>query len=232
MKVGLLQCDHVAPELAGIAGDYNDMFQRWLPVEWRVYDLTAGEVPGTTECDAWVATGSHYSVYNDVPWIHAFSDLVREFHTKERPFVGICFGHQMIGHAMGGRVVKTTRGWSVGVQDFRVVAPEPWMDPPLDTVSLFMSCQDQVEQLPSGAKVLASSQQCPVAIFRHGTLLGIQGHPEWQAPYASGLLELRAERVGSDRVEAARSTFAKQRNSVEIEKWALNWISRAAARTP
>ena len=46
VMIGLLQCDHVADEFQAILGDYDAMFRRWLPAEWRVYDLTAGEFPG------------------------------------------------------------------------------------------------------------------------------------------------------------------------------------------
>jgi GMP synthase-like glutamine amidotransferase len=227
MKVGLLQCDHVAPELRRIAGDYDAMFRAWLPVDWRVFDLTQGDVPEAGACDAWVITGSRFSVYDDVPWIHKLAGLVRDIHTLGWPLVGVCFGHQMIAHALGGRVAKTSRGWSVGVHEFRVTRHEAWMDPPLETVSLLMSCQDQVEELPPGAAVLAASDQCPVAIFRVRSLLGIQGHPEWGLDYAAGLLSLRAERVGAERVEAARASFTRDRNSAELSRWAMNWISGA-----
>jgi GMP synthase-like glutamine amidotransferase len=231
MKVGLLQCDHVAPELRGIAGDYDEMFGRWLPVELQTFDLTQGDVPDAEACEAWVVTGSRFSVYDDVPWIHRLAGMVRQIHAGRRPFVGICFGHQMMAHALGGRVVKASRGWSVGVHEFRVMKREPWMAPPLESVALLMSCQDQVEELPHGATVLAANDQCPVAIFRVGSLLGIQGHPEWGVDYAAGLLALRAERVGAERTEAARASFTHERHSAELSRWAMNWMSGAALQS-
>lgn len=230
MTVGLLQCDHTAPEFRSIAGDYDEMFRAWLPgVEWRVYDLPAGEFPAApAECDAWVATGSRLSVYDDVDWIHRFATLVREIEAAERPFLGVCFGHQMMGHALGGRVVKSARGWGVGVHEFRVHAPEPWMQPPLETVSLIMSCQDQVEEPPPGSVVLASSAHCPVAMFRHGTLLGIQGHPEFGPVYAAALLHYRRERLGEPMTDAALASLANPRHSSELAAWARRWLRVAS----
>ena len=226
MTLGLLQCDHAAGEFLPIAGDLDAMFRRWLPGAWRVYDLTAGQRPAARDCDAWVATGSRFSVYDDVPWIHAFAEFVREIHAARRPFLGICFGHQMMAHALGGKVARGPRGWGVGVHNFRVLHKEPWMDPPLDSVSVLMSCQDQVEELPPDSVVLASNNHCPVALYRCGTLLGIQGHPEWDPAYAAALLQARRERIGAGRAGAASATLDTPRHSAEIARWAAHWLAR------
>ncbi len=225
MTLGLLQCDHVAADLLGIGGDYDRMFQRWLPAEWRVYDLAAGQFPASLhDCDAWVTTGSRLSVYDDVDWIHRFAKLVRELHEQRRPFLGVCFGHQMMAHALGGRVAKSPRGWGVGVHEFQIRECEPWMVPPLETVSLLMSCQDQVEDLPPDAVVLASNQHCPVAMFRCGAMLGIQGHPEWEPAYAKALLESRRERIGAERADLALRSLAAPQSSAVLARWAQRWL--------
>ena len=227
MRVGLLQCDHVADQFRAAHGDYDAMFERWLPAEWRVFDLTAAAVPDPADCDAWVTTGSRHSVYDDVEWIHRFAALVREIHRQRRPFVGVCFGHQMMAHALGGRVAKSDRGWGVGVHEFAMAAHEGWMIPRLETVSVLMSCQDQVENHPAEARVLAGNAFCPVGMFRCGSLLGIQGHPEFPAEYAEALLNSRRERIGGNCVDAALNSLAKPTHSAELAQWVQRWLASA-----
>jgi GMP synthase-like glutamine amidotransferase len=224
--IGLLQCDHVLPEFARISGDYDDMFRRWLPADWRVYDVTRGERPDDVfECDAYVSTGSRASVYDREPWLQDFASLVRTLHEAQRPLLGVCFGHQMIAHALGGLVTKCVRGWSIGVHTFEVAVREPWMEPPVDRIGVLMSCQDQVERLPPGATVLAGNEHCPVGMFRVGSLLGLQGHPEFSVPYAQALAEYRRDKIGDERMNAARSTLGHPTHSELIRSWAEKFLS-------
>lgn len=231
MTIGLLLCDHVAQPLQSIAGDYDVMFRNWLSpafpdADWRIYDLPAGQLPADLfECDFYVTTGSKASVYEHEAWILVFADLVRAISQAELPMVGVCFGHQMIAHALRGRTAKSQRGWGIGVHTFQVSTPQPWMQPAARQFSLLMSCQDQVEVLPPGSVVLASSAHCPVALYQTGTMLGIQGHPEWTPAYAQALLNLRRERIGSALVEAAEQTLAAPLSGKLLASWVKNWLS-------
>jgi GMP synthase-like glutamine amidotransferase len=223
--IGLLQCDHVRDEFRSIGGDYDDMFRRWLPAEWRIYDVTAGQRPaGPRECDGYVITGSRASVYDDEPWIQAFAVLTRDLHASGVPTFGVCFGHQMIAHALGGRVSKCPRGWGIGVHQFRVAIHEHWMQPPLDQFGVLMSCQDQAEQLPEGAVVLAGNEHCPVGMFRVGNMLGLQGHPEFSVEYSEALMRFRMEKIGERTVSQALSTLTDPTHATELAAWAQSFL--------
>lgn len=195
MRLGLLICDHVSPEFVGISGDYPAMFARlfepYPDLELVGYDLTAGEFPASPlECDAWITTGSRHSVYDDQPWIAALADFVRAVAAADRPYIGVCFGHQMIAHALGGKVERAAAGWGVGVKEVVVDDGPDWLG--ADRYRVLNSHADQVTDLPADAVVLGGNQHCPVSLMAVGDrIVGIQGHPEFTKEYAAALLHVR-----------------------------------------
>ncbi|HWQ36746.1 MAG TPA: amidotransferase [Blastocatellia bacterium] len=233
MKIGLLECDHVPDRYRHIAGDYRDMFAAlfaaYAPqLNLRPFDVCNGDWPETTdECDGWLCTGSRCSVYDDVDWIHALKRFVQRLHAAQRPFVGICFGHQMLAEALGGRVAKASTGWGVGVHRVGVVRSEAWMQPSQPECRLQYMHQDQVQQLPENSVVLGESAHCPVAMFRTGeTMLGIQAHPEFPAAYTAALMRDRVERIGAERVRAGLESLELPTNEELIVRWITGFLKR------
>ncbi len=193
VKLGLLVCDHVRPEFEHISGDYPDMFRRLFAghpeVEIVVYDVIGGDMPADPrECDAWITTGSRYSVNDDESWIRDLEQFVREVANEQVPFVGVCFGHQLIAKALGGTVVKSERGWGVGAKEVEVRG-DLGLGP---SYIVLTSHQDQIEDLPPGAEILGWNEHCPVSMIGVGeNMIGIQGHPEFEAAYSEALMESR-----------------------------------------
>lgn len=227
MKIGLLECDHVNPDLHAIAGDYRDMFRSWLPgVKWTYYDVCKGQFPAAAgDSDAYVCTGSRHSVYDTVDWILELKEFVQELSGSSTPFIGVCFGHQMLGEALGGKVEKAATGWNVGVHTFDILEQEPWMAPFHPRLNLLMMCQDQVVQLPPDSTVLAHTATCPVAMFRVGErMLGIQGHPEFPIAYEQRLLEIRREKIGEDKATAAIASLKIPVNKSVMATWVMQFL--------
>lgn len=193
--LGLLVCDHVRPEFRDVAGDYTDMFESLLGdrVKLRHYALVDGEFPeSATECDGWITTGSGKSVYDDIPWIRRFAELTREIVAAGVPLFGVCFGHQMIAHALGGKVEHADSGWGVGVKEVEIPEPQSWMGEDVQSYRILNSHHDQVTVLPPGATVIGSNEHCPVSAFTLGDrVVGIQGHPEFVPEYSAALMEYR-----------------------------------------
>ena len=227
MKAGLFVCDHVRQEDQAQFGDYPDMFADLFPeFEWVLYDAYNGQFPDNLdECDVYMATGSAHSVYEDIDWIHQLKKVIAELYEQQKIFVGFCFGHQLIGAALGGKVKKSPNGWCVGVHEFEIIKHESWMTPESDQVNLLMMCQDQIVDLPANTKVLGSAKICPNGIIQVGqTFLGIQGHPEYSAAYDQLLMENRVGRMGEEIVEAGIKSFEKPIHVEIVKEWMLQFI--------
>lgn len=233
MEIGLLQCDHVAEAFRHIVPDYDAqfaaLFARHAPaVSLQVYDVCHGEMPAEVdECAAYIISGSKYSVYDDIPWIHDLAAFVRRLHDARHKLAGICFGHQMIAHALGGQVKKAGRGWGIGIKPVQIDLHKSWMQPELESYNLLLSHQDQVGVLPPEAEALGGNDHCPCSIFTVGEhFLGIQAHPEFTKPYAEALMNARVERIGQGTVEAARETLALHTDEAAVTGWIAAFLAQ------
>jgi GMP synthase-like glutamine amidotransferase len=235
MNLALLGCDDVPQRFRHIAGGYRDMFEKVLAphmpdlsLTW--IDLYNGETPPSpADFDAFVCTGSRCSVYEDRPWINGLKAFVREAQAADVPFVGICFGHQMLAEALGGKVERADYGWGIGVHGMQILKPEEWMVPERETCRLQYMHADQVQRLPEGSTLLASAAHCPVAMFRVGErMLGIEGHPEFPAAFEQALLLDRRERIGIERVDAALATVNESTDEDIVGAWIAGFLRHSA----
>jgi GMP synthase (glutamine-hydrolysing) len=176
MQVGILQCGHVPEEVAAEHGDFSAMFAALLGGHgfafrtWSVVDMEFPEGPAAA--DAWLITGSKHGAYDDLPFIPPLETLIRAIHAERRPLVGVCFGHQIVAQALGGRVEKWHGGWSIGRQTYRIEG--------IGEVALNAWHQDQVTLLPPGARVVGETPACRVAALAYGEhAWTIQPHPEF-----------------------------------------------------
>jgi GMP synthase-like glutamine amidotransferase len=225
MRIGLLECDHVDDRFMGIDGDYSDMFGQLLDIELVPYDAVNGFLPASPdECDGWLATGSRFSVYDDADWIHRLSSFVRDVKSADAPFVGICFGHQLLAHSIGGRTEKASVGWGVGAIDTQIDATAN------DALLLYMH-QDQVVALPDGAVVLGRADHCPNAVLQVGSMLGVQAHPEFSVGYVDALLDARTDRIGSEvtaRAKASLERVGDAKDAAMVGRWIVDFFEEHA----
>ncbi|NQW11006.1 MAG: type 1 glutamine amidotransferase [Alphaproteobacteria bacterium] len=195
-----------------------------------------GELPKSVDDhDVYILTGSPYGVYEDVPWIPPLEAFVREAVAADKVVIGGCFGHQLVAQALGGRVVKSDKGWGLGVHVHSLVNREPWMTGGPDAPHVVVSHQDQVIDPPPGAVVLATSDFCPNAMLRIGDrVLTLQGHPEMNLATVDRLLEMRRDGLSPEGYAASRASLDDPLAHDAFGDWIAGFIrqgvkSRAAA---
>lgn len=208
LTVGLLRMDELPEHAVHVRGNYPELYERLFAdedVELLDVPVHLGATPATLDdADVWLFTGSRHSVYDALPWIPTAVELVEAVVADERPAVGICFGHQLFAHALGGSVGPAGH-WGLGVRRFRTAVPLPWFPEADESIALIASHQDQVLEPPPDALVWSTSEYCPVAGLRIGRAAwSVQGHPEFTADVAHVLYEGRRERLGDEAVDAAR----------------------------
>lgn len=206
MKIGILQTGHAPDELLGAFGDYDAMFRDLLDghgFDFETWDVENGQLPpGAEAADGWLITGSRHGAYEDHPWIAPLEALIRDIHAARRPLVGVCFGHQIIAQALGGKVEKFAGGWAVGHTEYEGGGA------PLRLNSWH---QDQITELPPGATVIAGNTFCPYGVLAYGdTIRTWQPHPEYGDDFIEGLLRTRGKAVLTREVQdAARATLGQ-----------------------
>ena len=141
--------------------------------------------------------------------------------------VGICFGHQVLAHALGGKSEKSEKGWGLGLKTFDVVAEKPWMHGKQVECALYFSHQDQVVQLPVGAERLGGNEFCENAFFTMGDqVLGIQGHPEFTTNIMEDILAKPKETMGAEaRETAVRSLENGPPDNTLVAHWIVNFLT-------
>jgi GMP synthase-like glutamine amidotransferase len=231
MRIGILQTGG-PPEPYEIAfGDYSAMFERLLGegFDYQVFDVAGGVLPAHPQvCDAWMTTGSAAGVYDDLPWIEPLKGFLRQAKGKAA-LVGVCFGHQIMAEAFGGRVVKSDKGWGVGLHSYRVLDCRPWMDEAA-SIAAPASHQDQVVELPPGARVFAGSDFCPFGALAYGDqpAISIQLHPEFEPAYAKALIESRrGTRFSEPQADAAIASLDAPDDRARLGEWMRRFLATA-----
>ncbi|GDY25209.1 glutamine amidotransferase-related protein [Agarivorans sp. Toyoura001] len=233
MQIALLNCDRVDSQLVEEFGEYPDMFKQHLlaqdsKLQFDVFDVLNNELPKLNQFDGFLITGSRHNAYDQQPWILQLVSWVQQCEQLQRPLAGICFGHQIIARALGGKVEKSAKGWGLGVAANNLLQKPSWVSPSLedeDTAKaepfrILVSHQDQVTQLPPQAELLASSDFCPNFMYQIDQhILAIQGHPEFAPDYAAALIDKRQMILSPTQFVLAKTSLKRPLNADSVFDW-------------
>ncbi|KAK4080521.1 hypothetical protein Trihar35433_1626 [Trichoderma harzianum] len=231
LRLGILECETTLPKAKAARGSYGDIFEDLFrlglknlgdaaaDVQLQVskWDVINGKYPQIEDVDAIVMTGSYGTAFEDVPWIVALVDYIKHaLESTDKKVVGICFGHQIIGRALGADVNHSPGGWelSVGSIDLNEQGQKFLGSPSL---ALHQMHRDAVLTVPSGLTNLGSSATCPIQIlYKPGRVLSFQGHPEFDEPINGELLNVERNIFGEEAFQDAIKRVDRPHDGVRL----------------
>ncbi len=217
MKIGILQCGHLEKEIKKKHGDYEDMFSVLLAgngFAFETYLVVDNQFPGSVdECDGWLVTGSAHGTYDELEWITPLEDFIQRSYNNSVPIAGICFGHQIMAQALGGKVEKYSGGWGIGHTQYSLIQDDSYVD-------LLALHQDQVVETPPEAHVIACTEFCANAGLAYkGRAISFQPHPEFTPQFMRDIIEHKIKLgLSKELGEAALARIGTQYDSARIAR--------------
>jgi len=242
MKIGILQTGKINQAIRDQFSSYPGMFETLLDenphhFSFQTFDVTASILPESIDqCDGYIITGSSAGVYEDHIWLEPLFSFIRACSAHHIPMVGICFGHQAIAHALGGKVVKYHDGWGVGNRLMTLHHSEKLSNIITHQIddtdfSLPYFHQDQVTALPADAILTASNDFCAIGGFILGDhILCFQGHPEFSTAYCEALLGIRRSSIGDLQTDEAFASLPDGNDRLKVGSWISYFFASHADR--
>ncbi|KAI4749309.1 class I glutamine amidotransferase-like protein [Aureobasidium sp. EXF-12298] len=210
LRIVILECDTPMDKVLNKYGSYGDIFAALL--KQAAQDLTAaGGEKMQVECsnydvvdkqeypedldkvDAVLMTGSKYNSFDNDPWILKLVDFTKKILEPQSRIrvLGICFGHQIVGRALGAKVDRGTHGWEVSVTPLELTSVGKDIFG-VDSLSIHQMHQDMVFSYPEGVLPLAHTTRCEnQGMYAKGRLITVQGHPEFNREMVTHILTAR-----------------------------------------
>ncbi|KAI1813186.1 putative class I glutamine amidotransferase [Poronia punctata] len=190
-----------------------------------VNDLTA--YPDPESIDAILITGSKFNAFDNDEWIVRLVQYTKRCLESGRVrVIGVCFGHQIIGRALGAVLGRNTRGWEISVVEHELT-PEGKKVFGMEKLSIHQMHRDAVLTFPPGVIQLARTEVCAnQAMYMPRRMISVQGHPEFTEEMVREILELRKYGgiLGDDIYNDGISRVAKKQDGVAVARIFLRFL--------
>ena len=205
-------------EVKSLYGQASDWVKKVLSnynVTTQVIKAYEMEDVSANSDDAWIITGSAYSVYDDLKWIEYLKEKLKEMKKVNKPVLGICFGHQLIAQAFGGKVILNPKGWELG--SCKVKLTSDGLESKIfsgikSSLTVYQSHQDVVISLPGNSTLLAENSMGIQSFVYDDCLYGVQFHPEFSKIVMEKYLDIRYEKG----IISSRPTVIESKNSYKV----------------
>ncbi len=230
-KLGILLCDDTYPEIQQRHGAHETSFLKmfesigYAPQDYDIWRCHADELPASAaDADIWIVSGSKWSVYDNESWIFNLKEFIRQIDKTDKKILGICFGHQVIHEALGGKVEKCPKGWGLGA--YPVKLNQSFCDLNKDEeIRILAMHQDQVFRTAEEFEVIASSDFCPNAMTtKQNKILTLQAHPEFYGELFNMICERIRPKVGDDIVNNAIANSNRPDDRQRVRKVIKNFL--------
>ncbi|KAL2936738.1 Gamma-glutamyl peptidase 5 [Bienertia sinuspersici] len=199
-RFAVLLCAEDEPEYVKKKyGGYFRVFVNLLREEgenWDVYKVARNEFPKNEELemyDGFVITGSCSDAHSNDVWICKLLNLLYVLDSLKKKVLGICFGHQILARALGGKTGRASSGWDIGLRTIHISSSsnKQFSTYKIPAMLNIIEChQDEVLELPPKVEVIGRSNKTTVEMFRYGDhMMGIQGHPEYNKDILLNLID-------------------------------------------
>lgn len=232
IRLGILETGRPPRSLQSRFGEYPAMFRTLLgetAYDYSTFRVFDGQWPERPEaCDAYLLTGAAAGVYDPLPWIAELKAFLVAAKGRAA-LVGVCFGHQVMAEAFGGLVIKSPNGRVIGLQEYQVLRPEPWMDG-APAIRLFAANQDVVVAPPPTARVIAANafNPCGMLAYDDQPAISLQLHPEFTRDFGLALTaSAHGENYGAAEVARGAATYDQPDDNVRVAGWIRRFLAEA-----
>jgi len=196
MHLCIIEADQPEASLQDRFPSYAGMFERWLrpflpEARFSSVDVSrGGHLPDPASIDGALLAGSRHGVYEDHPWLMSYRDFLLDMRQLGKPVGGVCFGHQIMAQAYGGKVAKSAQGWQIGRLAHTITDQGRALITDRGSVTALSFHQDQIVTPPPGARVVLGNERSPFGgLLYDFPALSVQFHPEFETAYVAALLD-------------------------------------------
>jgi GMP synthase (glutamine-hydrolysing) len=235
-RVLLVRTGRPSAAVAARFGDFGAWFERLLAprVAVELADATA-PLPLAARFDGILLTGSLASVTERAPWMTSVAHWSLAA-AHQRPVLGVCFGHQLLGWALGGRVERNPRGPDGGSRAITLTAlgaVDPLFAGLPSTFLAPEAHEDHVAATPPGARLLATSARTPVEAFAAGEhLRAVQFHPEFDVARSRATVAASRRMLSSARPGGCSAALGAVRPTPLAQRVLSNWLDAFVGAPP
>lgn len=237
MKLTIMQAGENLPDLQPRFGLYPGFIYETFekagsPFTYETVKVFEGETPPEPQnLDAVLITGSPAGVYDDLDWLEPLRQFIRRAYDARTPMLGICFGHQIMAHALGADVRKSEKGWGIGRHVYRLIDAPQSFATLAGQAAVIASHQDQVLAPPPMARPFLASDFTPNAglIYENGAAISVQPHPEFPAAYSEALIaRRRGARFAEEHADKAIESLKDPLDRYEVARALAQFLIEAA----